>query len=91
MHYPVMVTHHGLQRGLVLHRMTLFNDTHNTFDLWLLDIGHIMVKHHSDMKEKPATATSWAAPSNYQLGIFSTQQSRGRTVDQLWSTGWIKT
>ena len=36
----------------------LFNDTLNTFYLWLYGVGH-MVKYHSDSERKPAAAT-WA-------------------------------
>ena len=36
----------------------LFNNTLNTFYLWLYGVGH-MVKDHSDSESKPA-ATTWA-------------------------------
>ena len=37
----------------------LFNDTLNTFYLWLYGIGH-MVKDHSAKERKPASAITWA-------------------------------
>ena len=38
----------------------LYDDTLNTFYLWLYGVRH-MVKDHSDSeKRKPATATTWA-------------------------------
>ena len=40
----------------------LFNDTLNTFYLWLYGVGH-MVKDHSDSERKPAAAT-WAILSD---------------------------
>ena len=40
----------------------LFNDTLNTFYLWLYGVGH-MVKYHSDSERKPAAAT-WATLSD---------------------------
>ena len=40
----------------------LFNDTLNTFYLWLYGVGH-MVKDHSDSERKPAAAT-WATISD---------------------------
>ena len=44
----------------------LFNDTLNTFCLWLYGVEH-MVKDHSDSERKPAAAT-WATLFNQQQG-----------------------
>ena len=49
-------------------RNVLFNDTLNTFYLWLYGVRH-MVKDHSESERKPAAAT-WAPLSNWQQGFF---------------------
>ena len=41
----------------------IFNDAHNTFDLRLYIVGH-MIKDHSDNKKRKATAATWATLSD---------------------------
>ena len=63
-------------------RNVLFNNTLNTFYLWLYGVGH-MVKDHSDSGRKPVAATTWAT---HQLAARSLLYAPSHRLDSTYDS-----
>ena len=58
----------------------LFNDTLNTFYLWLYDIKHMVKDHLDSERVKLAAATTWAIHSDQQQRFFNIHHPTDRII-----------